>query len=327
MNESIKPTLGLGMKIMQKRQIPAIYISLGMLLMFILVFYIGNSSFLTSYNLLAIGTSASILLAVGLGQVCTILTGGIDLSVGGIMSLVSVVLMSTVGKYGYFAFPISLAVGVLAGLVNGLINARFRIPSFITTLGTGGIFVSIAYMISAKPLSAPVSAYHILDLIDGKLFGMKNVMIFALAVFILFLIFQKYTITGRSILLMGSNEKMSWMSGVNVFKIRTLAFTASGFGAGMAGIMLSSTLFSGYPTLGTAYILNSIATVVVGGTAMTGGSGGVVNTLVGALILSVINNGMNVIGVDVYAQQTFLGLLIIIAVAISFDRSKLTVIK
>ena len=106
-----------------------------------------------------------------------------------------------------------------------------------------------------------------------------------------------------------------------------LAFTLSGIGAGLAGIMLSSTLYSGYPTMGTVYVLNSIATVVVGGTAMTGGAGGVLNTLVGALIMSVINNGMNVIGVDVYAQQSFLGVLIIIAVAISFDRKKLTVIK
>lgn len=327
MNDSINPAMELGKKMMQKRQIPAIYISLGMLILFILIFYIGNSSFLTRYNLLAIGTSASILLAVGLGQVCTILTGGIDLSVGGIMSLVSVVLMSTLEKFGYMAFPISLTVGILAGLVNGLINARLRIPSFITTLGTGGIFISIAYMISAKPLSAPAATYYILDLIDGKIFGVKNVMIIALVVFIIFVIFQKYTITGRSLVLMGSNEKMCWMSGVNIFKIRTLAFAVSGFGAGIAGIMLASTLFSGYPTLGTAYILNSIATVVVGGTAMTGGSGGVVNTLVGAMILSVINNGMNVIGIDVYAQQTFLGVLIIIAVAVSFDRSKLSVIK
>ena len=112
-----------------------------------------------------------------------------------------------------------------------------------------------------------------------------------------------------------------------VSRVRITAFTLSGLGAGMAGVLLSSTLYSGYPTLGTVYVLNSIATVVVGGTAMTGGAGGMLNTLVGALIMSVINNGMNVVGIDVYAQQTFLGVLIILAVAISFDRSKLTVIK
>jgi len=91
--------------------------------------------------------------------------------------------------------------------------------------------------------------------------------------------------------------------------------------------MLASNLYSGYPTLGTVYILNSIASVVIGGTAMTGGAGGVLNTLVGVMVMSVINNGMNIIGIDVYAQQSFLGVLVIIAVAISFDRSKLSVIK
>lgn len=327
MSRSTKPAIESGTKISQKKQIPAIYFSLGMLVLFIIIFYIGNRSFLTRYNLLAIGAAASILLAVGLGQVCSILTGGIDLSVGGIMSLVSVVLMSTLERFGWFAFVISLAVGLLAGLVNGLINAKLRIPSFITTLGTGGIFVSISYIISAKPLSAPSSSYDLLEFINGNFLGLKNVMIIGAVVFVIFLIFQKYTITGRSILLMGSNEKMCWMSGVNVFKIRTLAFTISGLGAGIAGIMLAGTLFSGYPTLGNTYILSSIATVVVGGTAMTGGAGGVLNTLVGALIMSVLNNGMNVIGIDVYAQQTFLGVLIIAAVAISFDRSKLSVIK
>ena len=308
-------------------QIPALYFALGLLAVIVVIFSIVNPSFLTRYNILTIGTAAVILLAVGLGQVFTILTGGIDLSVGGIMSLVSVVLMSTLEQFGYFAFVISIIVGIAAGAVNGLINAKLRIPSFITTLGTGGIWVSLAYLISAKPLSAPAAAYDILDLVNGRFLGVKNVLIIGIIVFAVYFIIQRYTVTGRSIVMMGSNEKMCWLSGVNVFKMRTLAFTISGLGAGIAGCILSSTLFSGYPTIGTVYILNSIATVVVGGTAMTGGAGGVVNTLVGALIMSVLNNGMNVIGIDVYAQQTFLGFLIIVAVAVSFDRKKLSIIK
>jgi len=315
------------LKVSKIGQVPALYFSLGMLLFFLLVFSIGNPSFFRKYNLLTIGTSTSILLAVGLGQVCAILTGGIDLSVGGIMSLVSVVFMVTLDKFGAGAIPISIAVGVLAGVLNGFLNAKLRIPSFITTLGTGGIFVSISYMISAKPLSAPSSSYELLDIINGSSLGIKNIMIMGIVIFLFYFVFQKYTKTGRGIFFIGSNERMSWLSGLDVSKIRVIAFTLSGLGAGLAGIMLSGTLYSGYPTMGNVYVLNSIATVVVGGTAMTGGAGGVLNTLVGALILSVINNGMNVVGIDVYAQQSFLGLLIIIAVAISFDRSKLTIIK
>jgi ribose transport system permease protein len=308
-------------------QIPALYFSVGMLVFFLLIFSIGNPSFFKRYNLLTIGTSTSILLAVGLGQVCAILTGGIDLSVGGIMSLVSVVFMMTLDRFGVGAIFISIAVGLMAGLFNGFLNAKLKIPSFITTLGTGGIFVSISYMLSAKPLSAPSSSYALLDVINGSSLGIKNIMIIGILIFLSYYVFQRYTKTGRGIFFIGSNERMSWLSGLDVSRIRITAFTLSGLGAGLAGIMLSGTLYSGYPTMGNVYVLNSIATVVIGGTAMTGGAGGMLNTLVGALILSVINNGMNVVGIDVYAQQTFLGLLIIMAVAISFDRSKLTVIK
>jgi ribose/xylose/arabinose/galactoside ABC-type transport system permease subunit len=322
-----KTSMTLGQVFKKISGLPAIAYALGMLVLFIIIFSVGSSSFLNMYNILTIGNSAAILLAVALGQVCAILTGGIDLSVGGIMSLVSVVLMKTLGTMGIWAYPVSLAVGIAAGAVNGLINAKFRIPSFITTLGSNGIFISIAYMISIKPLSAPASAYGVMDVVNGMTFGIRNIMLIGILIFILFFIMQRYTITGRNIMLLGSNEKMSWLSGIDVFKVRTLAFTLSGLGAGLAGIMLASNLYSGYPTLGSVYILNSIASVVIGGTAMTGGAGGVVNTLVGVLVMSVINNGMNIIGIDVYAQQSFLGILVIVAVAISFDRSKLSVIK
>lgn len=311
----------------EKTEIPAIYISIAMLVLFLVIFYIGNSSFLTKYNLLTIGTSASILLAVGLGQVCTILTGGIDLSVGGIMSLVSVVFMVLLKDLGIAAFPIAILIGCVAGFVNGVLNATLKIPSFITTLGTGGIFISLSYLISEKPLSAPSSAYGMLSIINGSTLGIKNILFIALIIFFIYYLIQKYTVIGRNILLIGSNERMCWMSGVNVFWVRVFAFTLSGLGAGFASVLLASTLFSGYSTIGNVYILNSIATVVVGGTAMTGGAGGVVNTLIGALIMSVLNNGMNVVGIDVYAQQSILGVMIIIAVAISFDKKKVTVIK
>ncbi len=325
--EKKKKSLTIWQAVKKLSGLPAIVYAISMLVIFIVIFSVGSSSFLNSYNMLTIGNSAAILLAVALGQVCAILTGGIDLSVGGIMSLVSVVLMKTLGTMGIWAYPLSLAVGIAAGCLNGLINAKFRIPSFITTLGTNGIFISIAYMISIRPLSAPASAYGVMEVVNGMTFGIRNIMLIGILVFILYFIIQRYTITGRKIMLLGSNEKMSWLSGVDIFKVRTMAFTLSGLGAGIAGIMLASNLYSGYPTLGTVYILNSIASVVIGGTAMTGGAGGVLNTLVGVLVMSVINNGMNIIGIDVYAQQSFLGILVIVAVAISFDRSKLSVIK
>lgn len=307
--------------------LPSIYISLLLLVILTIILYSGNPSFLSVYNLKTIGSATAILLAVGLGQTTVILTGGIDLSVGGIMSLISVVYTLSVTRFGLLGFPIALLVACAAGLLNGLIFTKFRIPSFVTTLGTGGIFVSLTYLLSAAPLAAPYKIHKYLDVINGSIFGLKNSWILGLVVFAGFFILQKYMYLGRAIYAIGSNEKMSWMSGLDVERSKLLAFVLSGLGAGISGIILSSNLYSGYATLGDVYVLESIAVVVVGGTALTGGAGGALNTLVGALIMSMLKNGMTVVGIDVYAQQTFLGVLIVIAVAITFDRSKLLIIK
>ena len=304
-----------------------ITVSLTMLVALVAIFTIGQSSFLSAYNVTTILNAVVILLAVGLGQMCVILTGGIDLSVGSTMALVSVVFMMTIGRLGAAAYPLVLALGVVAGLLNGIIVSKLRIPSFIATLGTQGLLVSIAYMLSAEPLSAPDNMYAVLDLVNGKLGPVQAVWLIGAALFAVFFVMQRFTPLGRQIIYIGANERMSWLAGLDIDRARILAFAFAGLGAAVAGVVLSATLYSGYPSIGAVYVLNSIAVVTVGGTAMTGGAGGVVNTLVGALIMGVIQNGLTVVGVDVYGQQVFLGILIIAAVAVTFDRSKVAVIK
>ena len=307
--------------------IKPIWISVGLFIVLVTFFTIGDSSFLSSYNTQTILNAAAILLAVGLGQVCVIMTGGIDLSVGSIMSLGAVILMLLLKDFGPWAMLIVLFIGAGVGFLNGLIVAKLRIPSFIATLGTQGILISITYLLSAAPLSAPENSYGILDIVNGNLGPIKNVWIIGAVLFTSFFVMQRYTKLGRNIIYIGANERMSFLSGVDIDRTRILAFTLSGFGAAAAGLILASTLYSGYPTIGGVYVLNSIAVVVAGGTAMTGGAGGVVNTLIGSLVMGILNNGMTVIGIDVYAQQVFLGVFIIMAVAITFDRKKLTIIK
>ena len=302
-------------------------ISLGLFVLIVAAFTIGDRSFLSAYNAVTVLNAAAILLAVGLGQAYVIMTGGIDLSVGSIMSLVSVVFMMTLGPLGAWSYVAVLAIGTAAGFLNGFIVSKMRIPSFIATLGTQGILVSIAYLLSAEPLSAPDKSYGILDMVNGKLGPVQAVWIIGAAVYILFYVVQRFTRLGRTIVYIGANERMSYLSGLAIDRARIYSFAFSGFGAAVAGVILSATLYSGYPTIGSVYVLNSIATVVVGGTAMTGGAGGAVNTIVGALIMGVINNGLTVVGIDVYAQQVFLGILIIIAVAVTFDRQKIAIIK
>lgn len=307
--------------------LPAIYISLFLLLALVIVFFIGNKNFLSLYNIKAILNSSIILLAVGLGQCFVILSGGIDLSVGGIMSLVSIVYIIGLEKFGLLSFPLTVLVGCAAGLLNGMFYTKLRIPSFICTLGTGGIFVSISYLLSPAPLSVSYRLIKYIDVVNGSIFGIKNIWFIALIIVGLYFILQNYTYFGRTNYAIGNNEKMCWMSGVNVARSKIFAFVFSGFGSAIAGIILASTLYSGYASLGDIYVLQSIAVVVIGGTALTGGVGGALNTFVGALIMGVIKNGLTVAGIDVYQQQTFLGLLIIVAVAVTFDKSKISIIK
>jgi len=308
-------------------RLPAIYISLFLLLSLVIVFFIGSKNFLSLYNIKVILNSSIILLAVGLGQCFVILSGGIDLSVGGIMSLVSIVYIIGLEKFGLLSFPLTVLVGCAAGLLNGMLYTKLRIPSFICTLGTGGIFVSISYLLSPAPLSVSYSLIKYIDIVNGSIFGIKNIWFIALVILGLYFILQNYTYFGRTNYAIGNNEKMSWMSGVNVARSKIFAFVFSGFGSAIAGIILASTLYSGYASLGDIYILQSIAVVVIGGTALTGGVGGALNTFVGALIMGVIKNGLTVAGIDVYQQQAFLGLLIIVAVAVTFDKTKISIIK
>jgi ribose transport system permease protein len=307
--------------------IPVIYLSIILLFIVILIFYIGNKSFLSIYNLKAIGNTTAIILSVSLGQLFVLLIGSIDLSVGGIISLVSIVYLISLERFGIYGFFITILIAGLAGLLNGVIYTKLKIPSFITTLGTGGIFVSITYLIRKAPLAASFRIMDYIELVNGNILGINNSWLIAIILAFIYLIIQRNSYIGRIIFSVGSNEKMSWLSGLNVDRTKIYAYLLSGIGSGVAGIILASNMYSGSAAIGELYVLESIAAVVVGGTSLSGGCGGVINTIVGALLMSVIKNGMTVVGIDAYAQQAFLGLLIIGAVAITLDRSKVIVVK
>jgi ribose transport system permease protein len=307
--------------------IPPIFFTIILLVALVVVFTLGNRNFLSAYNLNTIASYTAILTVVGLGQMNAILIGGIDLSVGGLMSFISVIFVALLKVIGVWAFPACIVIALVAGFVNGSVLTRVKIPSFIATLGTGGILTSFALLVSPLPVDVPASIYGLLDIVNATTFGIPNLLILTSGTFVVFYVILRFTTLGRNIYYIGSNIKMSWMSGINVASTRNFAFALSGLGAGIAAIMVTCGQFGGDPTLGRVYVLQSIAAVVIGGTALTGGTGGAVNTVIGALILGIMENGMNVIGVDPYFQQSILGLVIIISVALTFDRSKLAMIK
>jgi ribose transport system permease protein len=326
---SDKPTQPDGRKTLMKLvgRLKPIHLTLALILVVSVVMAIGNSNFLSLYNANTVATFGAILLIAALGQMFPILIGGIDLSIGGTVSLVSVMFVLLVHKTGYWAYPLCLMVGVVLGYANGVILTRVKIPSFIATLGTGGIITSLAYVISPRPLSAPPDEYGYFDIVNGSFFGASNVLIFGFVTFVVIALYLRMTRTGRSIYFVGSNIKMAWMSGTDIVRSRNVAFVFSGVCAAIVGIIISSVRYGGDPVVGTSYVLNSIAAVVVGGTALTGGTGGVLNVLFGTLFLSLLDNGMNVVGINQYFQQALLGAMIIIGVAVTFDRTKTPIIK
>jgi ribose/xylose/arabinose/galactoside ABC-type transport system permease subunit len=305
-----------------------VYVTIGLLVVVGLAFYLGNRNFLSLYNLNTILSFSAILLMVALGQMCTILIGGIDLSVGGLVSFISVVFILLIKPIGYLAYPACLLIGAIVGYINGTILTRIQIPSFIATLATGGILTSLAYIVSPRPVNLSPELYSVVDTVaNGSLLGVSNVLYIGLIGLAAFYVILRFTGTGRSIFYVGSNIRMSWMSGINITRTRNIAFVLSGVGAVMTGILISSMRYGGDPLVGNAYVLNSIAAVVVGGTALTGGTGGVVNTIFGAVFMSMLDNGMNVVGIDQYFQQAILGVMVIIGVTLTFDRTKTPIVK
>ena len=310
-----------------RMRIPTVAYTIVLLLLVGLLFRLGNENFLSVYNLNTIVSFAAVLLMVALGQMCAILVGGIDLSVGGLISFISVVFTVLVKPIGYWVYPICILIGIFFGFLNGFLLTRVKIPSFIATLGTGGILTSLALLVSGTPVNVPSSTYPLLDVVNGSFLKISNVLYIAVLIFVVFSVVLRFTSIGRKIFYVGSNIKMSWMSGIDVAKTRNIAFMLSGLGASIAGIMISSVRYGGDPVAGQVYVLKSIAAVVVGGTALTGGTGGPTNTLFGTLLMSVLDNGMNVVGIDPYFQQSILGFMIIVSVVLTFERSKTQMIK
>jgi ribose transport system permease protein len=310
-----------------KGKIAPVYITVALIGVVGLLFYIGNKNFLSLFNLNTIISFGAILLIAALGQMMVVLIGGIDLSVGGTISLISVMFILLIKPIGYWAYPICVLVGLAIGYINGNILTRIKIPSFIATLGTGGIVTSLAYLVSPRPVNLAPDYYRFLDIINGSYFKASNVLFIGLVIFLLYFALLRFTGTGRNMFYIGSNIKMAWMSGTNIVKNRNIAFALSGASAAIVGIAISSMRYGGDPVVGSAYVLNSVAAVVVGGTALTGGTGGAINVLFGALFMSMLDNGMNVVGIDQYFQQAILGAMIIASVTLTFDRSKTPVIK
>jgi len=293
---------------------------------------IANPSFIEPRNLIRIANSSAVPLTLAMGLTFIILLGSIDLSVEGSLSIAAmvVVLLATndanSNHFGWLAVAAAVAASTAMGFASGLVQTMLRIPSFMATLGVWFIGLGISvYMLggSAVRLMDP----SIRDLALARFLGLPLGVWVALGAFGLACTIQYYTRLGRHIVAIGGAEDLAELSGVNVRRVRILAFGLAGFFFGIAGVLAAAQLGRSDAVIADGRLFAAVTAVVVGGTALTGGEGGVINTLIGVLIVTVLGNGMILLGVSPYVQQTVQGLMIIAAVALSLDRQRLQIVK
>lgn len=284
-----------------------------------------NPAFLQVNNLLNLMRQLIINGFIALGMTFVILTGGIDLSVGSTLAFTSAIFAGLLqnGMNTGLAILITLALGLCLGLINGLLITKGKLAPFIVTLATMTIFrgLTLVYM-DGRPISGPKDNFAFQFLGKGQVFGIPFQVILFLIVYIVLSTLLNKTSHGRKIFAVGGNEKASFISGIKIDKVKILVYVISALMAVVSGLVLTSRLNSAQPTAGSAYEMDAIAAVVLGGTSMTGGSGSLTGTLIGILILGVLNNGLNLLGVSSFYQQIVKGVVILIAVLIDRKRNK-----
>ena len=278
---------------------------------------VGSRDFLTVGNLFNVMRQVSINALIAFGMTLVILLGGIDLSVGSILGLSSV-LTAMLMKAGHDAVLATLAgivAGAFMGLVNGVVVAKGKVAPFIGTLAMLTVLRGTSLVLSKGSPITGFSSDFFSMLGGGYLAGQIPVpVIWMLAMFALFWFVLKKTIFGRHVYATGGNAEAAKLSGVKTDRVQIVVYTISGAMAAMAGVILTSRLNSAQPTAGVGYELDAIAAVVLGGTSLAGGRGWIFGTLVGALLIGVLNNGLNLLGVSSFYQQVIKGGVILLAV-------------
>ena len=296
---------------------------LPVLIIFCIMFSLLEPRFLSVNNITNIFRQAAVNIIIASGMTLVILTGGIDLSVGSILAVSSVVAVQvSLSPLAALAVPIGLVIGLFAGLINGFLVSFFKMPPFIATLGMMTSLRGAAYLLSDgttvinNDLNFAWIGNNNLGIVPWQVF-------FAIFIIAITWVLLKRTVIGMRIYAVGGNEKAAVYSGISVASVILLVHGLSGLFSGFAGVVMASRLYSASGLLGISYELDAIAAVILGGTSFNGGIGGVGGTLIGALIISVLNNGLIIIGVPYFWQQVIKGMVIIVAVIIDIYRQKI----
>lgn len=291
-----------------------------------------NPNFFSIRNFARIATASAAPLMVAIGVTFIILMGSIDLSMEGIVAFSGAMLAILIGYFGGFeswgwlAIPLALLIGAALGLVNGLLHVMLRIPSFLASLGMGFTCIGLTmFLTDGNRIQAKDSVFRML--LTERFWGFPLMVYAALAALVLAWFIQNHTSLGRHFYAIGGGEELAHASGVKVNRVRVLGFALVGAFFAAGAIFAVARIGSVASNLGDGYMFIAITSVVVGGTALTGGVGGVWQSLIGVLIVNVINNGMVLVGFPTYIQQGVLGLMVILAVALATNRQLAQLVK
>lgn len=300
------------------------------------LFAIANPNFLTLTNIGRITVAATPALMVALGVTFIILMGSIDLSMEGTVSTTAVLFAIAFGALAgdgelpsaarWLAIPLAMAAGAAIGLVNGLVHVRFKIPSFMASLAIGFVGMGLSVLLTSGDIvrvnDDTFRALLFVRFLDIPLMVYVAAALVAVAAFI-----QRHTRLGRNFYAVGGGEDLAHASGLNVRRVRVLGFTLAGVFYALGAIFAVARGGMAESLTGTNLMFVSITSVVVGGTSLMGGQGGVLQTVVGVLIVNVIHNGMVVVGMPSYVQDGVLGVLVITAVVLATNRRGLALVK
>jgi len=293
------------------------------LIIMCMVLSITSEYFLKVTNLLNVAKQASVLAIVAVGLTFVIISSGIDLSVGSVASLSGVLLAGTITYLQHWAgIPLGVVIGLGAGLTLGIINGLFitkmRIPPIIATLG---MMIAVQGMSLTYTLGSPIYLGFTFSFLGRGFIGpIPTLIVLMIMIYIVGYFFLTQTSFGLTIYALGGNEEAVRVSGVNVEKFRIIVYGISGLTAGIGGLVLASRLGAGQPVSGEALALDSIAAVAIGGCSIYGGEGNLLGTLIGALIITVINNGLTLMNVNIYSQLIVKGMVLVFAVAVRSRR-------
>ena len=294
------------------------------LILLIALFGIVTDGFLNKTNLTTVLVQGSILAIVAFGMTYLLLAAELDLSVGAGVALVSVVAALVMRDSGsiFLGVAAGVAAGAAMGAFNGLVVTKLRVPSFIATLGTLVIAQGIALALTNGAVIGGLPP-EINNLAADKFLGLRWLVWLMLAVFVVLALIQTRTSYGVKLMAVGGNAEVARLSGINVDRIRMLAFVTVGITVGIAGIALTSRVETGQPNAGGLLALTSIAAVIVGGTSLLGGRGSVYRTMGGVLLIAVLDNGLDVAAVNSDLKQVIIGLVFIGAASVDFIRRRI----